>query len=244
MRIIALALLVSTSFAFKAGDAAVEVALLDICSLEAAQAAAQTQEAEDAARLQRYARAARRAKAKAAAEERAAEARAAGERAAEQKAAEGRAARSARPERKLPRRATERAIDGRVSRATVDSLLELAHALQGVNYRPGGKTPDSGFDCSGFVGYVFRKFGFRIGGSSRDQATTGYAVDRSEAKAGDIIVFSRGGKGRVFHAGLIVEADDASLVMVHANQRGGVHILDIAQDDYWAPKVHSIRRVL
>ncbi len=254
MRNITLALLVTISFAFKAGDAEVEVALLDICSLEAAHEAAQVQEKEAAIRLKRYARAAKRAKAKAEAavarkesESKAAEAKKQEEAEAaeleKQETAKARKMAKAAAS-KAPRKAGSRRVGSGASSSTVDSLIRLATSLEGIRYVSGGNSADRGFDCSGFVNYVFRAFGLSVGRSSRDQALMGEAVSRDEARPGDIVVFSRGGRGSIFHAGLITEANDKNLIMVHANQRGGVHSLDISQDNYWAPKLHSIRRVL
>ena len=109
----------------------------------------------------------------------------------------------------------------------------------------GGKRVDSGFDCSGYVRYVFGKLGLRVGGDSRSQALEGEAVPLEAARAGDIVVFARNrGEGSVFHAGIITEAADGRLIMAHANRRNGVHELDILAHDYWREKVAGVRRVL
>ena len=244
MRSLILAVLVTISFAFKAGDAEVEVQLLDICSLESAQETARIQQLEEQTRIAKQARQARRAEAKAAAAEqkRAEKARLL----AEEQATRQAAARISKAAMSIaPRKAIKRRDGTPVSSATIDSLLRLATSLEGVRYTSGGNSVERGFDCSGFVYYVFKKFGFSVDRSSRDQATMGREIKREDARPGDIIVFSRNGKrGGVFHAGLIVESTDQSLVMVHSNQREGVHQLDIDQCSYWSPKVHSIRRVL
>lgn len=260
MRNICLAILVTLSFAFKTGDGDSLMSLPDACSIEAAQEAAQ--EAAHAAALAskaaeakaikqeaaRVAKAAARVKAQAEAAEKEKAQRALDKLEAEQ-AAKLRKERLAESLDNSMRKASS-AISSRNSRrssstnsAIVDSLVQLAVSLQGVSYRSGGNSVERGFDCSGFVSYVFKNFGMRVGRTSSDQALSGQEVSREDARAGDIVVFSRG-RGRVFHAGLVTAAEDGKLVMVHSNQRGGVHELDILSDSYWKSKLHSIRRVL
>lgn len=124
-------------------------------------------------------------------------------------------------------------------------VVELARQLVGHGYHPGGETPDGGFDCSGLVRYAFSAVDRALGRSSRAQATEGVAVPLAEARPGDIVVFARvEAPERVFHAGLITEADDGRLVMVHANRRRGVHATDILASAYWREKVAGVRRVL
>lgn len=124
-------------------------------------------------------------------------------------------------------------------------VIARARQLIGTAYRLGGQSPDGGFDCSGLVGYAFAAVDRALGRSSRDQALEGDAVPLAEARPGDIVVFARPeAPARVFHAGLITEADDGRLVMVHANRRRGVHATDILSSAYWREKVAGVRRVL
>ena len=131
-----------------------------------------------------------------------------------------------------------------VSAAVPDSIVDLARTLQGIPYRMGGNSIQSGFDCSGFVSYVFRQFGILVGRSSRDQALVGYEVSITEARPGDIVVFSRSAISSVFHAGLIESNGEDGLVMIHSNQSNGVHRTSILESSYWKPKLKSIRRVM
>jgi cell wall-associated NlpC family hydrolase len=67
-------------------------------------------------------------------------------------------------------------------------ILESAYSCLGAPYRHGGTTPD-GFDCSGFVRYIYKENGINLGRSSRDQAHYGKPVELSELKPGDLIFF-------------------------------------------------------
>jgi len=124
-----------------------------------------------------------------------------------------------------------------------DSLIAFAKTLEGLPYRPGGCSMDRGFDCSGLVKFTYDEFNINVGRSSRDQAQAGYAVASIDAKPGDIIVFARNLKGRIFHAGLVLSNSSDSLVMLHANKRNGVHITNITASSYWGPKVVDVRKV-
>jgi cell wall-associated NlpC family hydrolase len=70
------------------------------------------------------------------------------------------------------------------------SIISQAKKLKGKPYRYGGATP-SGFDCSGYVQYVYKKAGTKIGRTSGAQLA-GKSVPKSKKKAGDILIFMRG----------------------------------------------------
>ncbi len=237
MRHFGLLLIVMISFAFKTGDS--EMILPDACGIEDVQLRI---EAVEAARVKEEARIAKREAQRRAANERKAKAAAEAKIAAAEAKAAAKLAADAAKARATDRQETvvERGVE-----VESGSLIDIARSLLGIEYTSGGKSIESGFDCSGYVGYVFKKLGLRVGGDSRAQAMEGERVPMAEAQPGDIVVFARNkGKGRVFHAGIITEAEDGKLVMAHANRRNGVHELDILSSDYWREKVASVRRVL
>ncbi|TNM66964.1 glycoside hydrolase [Streptomyces sp. NP160] len=79
------------------------------------------------------------------------------------------------------------------------SVIDIAKRYTGIKYRFGGTTP-AGFDCSGFVRYVYAQVGKDLPRTASQQATAGTRVSASEAKAGDIISFT--GKGGIYHNGI------------------------------------------
>lgn len=130
------------------------------------------------------------------------------------------------------------------ARSLGDSTLAVATTLLGRPYRPGGCTAEGGFDCSGLVQYVYAELGVDVGRSSRDQARAGEPIDVGDARPGDVLVFAQaGGRGRVFHAGLVAAASPDSLVMLHANQRHGVHLTRVDASAYWSGRLAGVRRV-
>ncbi len=76
------------------------------------------------------------------------------------------------------------------------AVLPTAERYLGVPYRWGGESPRSGFDCSGFVQYVFERHGVRLPRTSRAQAHAGDRVglDFQSLRPGDLIMFGNPGQ--------------------------------------------------
>lgn len=79
--------------------------------------------------------------------------------------------------------------------------VEIAANYIGVPYVYGGKSP-SGFDCSGFTGYVYSQLGITLPRSSSSQASYGVAVEKSDLMPGDLLFFNT--RGGISHVGLYV----------------------------------------
>lgn len=124
------------------------------------------------------------------------------------------------------------------------SLLEEAKRFLGTPYRHGGRSP-RGFDCSGFVGFVFESYGIRLPRASVHQAREGESVDLSEIQAGDLLFFkTRGRKHRISHVGIYLGEGQ----FIHAGAWGGrksrcVKISDL-DGSYYVQRLASARRVL
>ena len=103
-----------------------------------------------------------------------------------------------------------------------------AYALNyvGCRYVSGGKGP-SKFDCSGFVYYVYKQFGYDLKPGARNQwSILDESVKKEDLLPGDLLFFSR--RGRIFHVGIYI--GDGQFVHA-ANSRKGVIVTDI--DDPW-----------
>lgn len=103
--------------------------------------------------------------------------------------------------------------------ALASSILERAFELIGTPYRFGGTTA-KGFDCSGFVGYLFREeAGIKLPRSTRELIDMDVPlVSKDELQPGDLLFFNNRGRGRVSHAGIYI--GDGQFIH-SASRRGG-----------------------
>ena len=79
------------------------------------------------------------------------------------------------------------------------AVLAIAARYVGTPYVYGGMTPH-GFDCSGFVGYVYRQLGVALPRTANQQLHATHRIARSQARAGDLVFFTSG--GRAYHVGI------------------------------------------
>jgi cell wall-associated NlpC family hydrolase len=105
--------------------------------------------------------------------------------------------------REIRSTAAGRAPHARAS-ASASKILATAQRYVGTRYRYGGETPATGFDCSGFVQYVFGRHGVELPRTSRQQASVGRSLPGLTAlKPGDLMLFSSKG-ARVDHVAIYV----------------------------------------
>lgn len=97
-----------------------------------------------------------------------------------------------------------------------DAIVTYAASFRGVNYVWGGTTP-SGFDCSGFVQYVYAHFGVSIPRTSQEQFKVGTPVDRANLQVGDLVFFHDDGSGPG-HVGMYIGGG----LMINAPHTGDV----------------------
>jgi len=154
-----------------------------------------------------------------------AEADAAAEEAAAQAAAEEAAAQAAAEEAAAQAAAEEAAA---AQAGNVTALLNNAYAQVGVPYLWGGKTP-AGFDCSGFVYYVYQQtYGVNVGGSTASQQYAGPKISVSSAQPGDLIFW--GSYGSPYHVAISLGNGQ----YIHS-QRPGETVHSESLNPYWAP---------
>ncbi|MFO1436340.1 MAG: C40 family peptidase [Gammaproteobacteria bacterium] len=119
-----------------------------------------------------------------------------------------------------------------------NSALTYALSLTGTRYRYGGTSPSEGFDCSGFVQYVFGHFGVELPRTAHDMAEALPKVDRKALQPGDLVFFNTNGR-RFSHVGIYVGNDK----FVHAPSTSSkkVMISDLTED-YWSKRLTGLRR--
>jgi cell wall-associated NlpC family hydrolase len=132
---------------------------------------------------------------------------------------------------------TESRVDAFLSRAS--DLVLNAMGLMGIPYKWGGATPEAGFDCSGFVQFVFRQAtGVILPRSSFDQVRYGITVTRDELEPGDLVFFNTL-RAPFSHVGIYIGENR----FIHAPSRGKtVEIVDLT-NSYWQKRYNGARRL-
>lgn len=116
-------------------------------------------------------------------------------------------------------------------------VVGTALSLQGAPYRNGGSDP-SGFDCSGFVAYVFAQQGLAVPRTVSELYDAGREISPDALEPGDLVFFSTVARG-VSHVGIAVSADE----FVHAPSSRGVVRVERLGSPYWSSRFVGIRRV-
>jgi cell wall-associated NlpC family hydrolase len=117
------------------------------------------------------------------------------------------------------------------------ALSGTALSLRGAPYRMGGEDP-SGFDCSGFVQYVYQQHGVAMPREVRQQFRAGKTVDRGRLEPGDLVFFSTVAPG-ASHVGIMIGGDQ----FVHAPSERGVVRVENLSAQYWASRFVGAKRV-
>jgi cell wall-associated NlpC family hydrolase len=119
------------------------------------------------------------------------------------------------------------------------NLLDGALGLVGIRYRRGGTSAETGFDCSGFVGYVFlERLGLKLPRTSREISQVGEKVEKSDLEPGDLVFFKT--MRRAFsHVGIYV----GDHLFVHAPKPGEAVRVEDMRQSYWAKRYEGARRV-
>jgi len=112
------------------------------------------------------------------------------------------------------------ALSGADSTATtVDNILSTALQLEGITYHFGSRMPENGFDCSGFIHYVFTTNGVHVPRTTRGWGSEGRTVPIDEARRGDLILFT-GTNASIRspgHMGLVISEPGEPLVFIHSS---------------------------
>lgn len=111
-------------------------------------------------------------------------------------------------------------------------LVQFAMKFDGTKYKYSGKSPDSGFDCSGFATYVFNNKGVAISGPSHHLAQMGKEKRMSQLMPGDLVFFGKNNK--ISHVAIVTENRDNQIYVVHATTSSGVKIDNISTSGYWS----------
>ena len=126
----------------------------------------------------------------------------------------------------------------------VDELINFAKRFLGTPYRYAGSTP-SGFDCSGFIAYIFGNFGLSLVHSSYGMAELGETVRLSEIRPGDLMFFKGSdiNSTRVGHVAMVVEVTPDAIKFIHSSTSRGVTIENFKTSKYFIPRFIKAKRL-
>ncbi len=119
-----------------------------------------------------------------------------------------------------------------------DDIVSSARDQLGTPYLYGGTTP-SGFDCSGFIRYVFNEVGIQLPRTSASQYRAGKSVSKSNLEVGDLVFFNTTGAAPS-HSGIYIGSNQ----FIHASSSNGISISNINDPHYWGSRYIGARRVL
>lgn len=121
-----------------------------------------------------------------------------------------------------------------------EDVADIAQQHLGVRYKSGGTSPKSGFDCSGFVYWVFSKYGVSVPRDTVRQSRAGQEVARSDLLPGDIIIFRIGNTPNGRHSAIYIGDDK----FIHSPSAGSHVRIENLNAAYWAGHYMTARRVL
>lgn len=117
------------------------------------------------------------------------------------------------------------------------AVVQTALGQQGAPYKWGGCHPKQGFDCSGFVFWVFGENGVQLPRTTRTQIHAGRGVDSNYLNQADLVFFQ-------FRHGLHVGIHLGNGDFIHSPKTGGAVKVASLRTGYWASRLVAARRVL
>jgi cell wall-associated NlpC family hydrolase len=119
------------------------------------------------------------------------------------------------------------------------ALIAMAMGLRDIRYVRGGHDPATGFDCSGFVRYVFaHAIGMQLPTNSASQFLAGLKVNRADMKPGDLVFFHTRGKRGISHVGIYISNGN----FIHSPASGESVQISSLDDAYWAKHFAGAKR--
>ena len=128
---------------------------------------------------------------------------------------------------------------------TPHQLVAFAKTLIGIPYKYASTDPSIGFDCSGFITYVFNHFGIKVPRSSVDFTNVGNEINWHQAKEGDLILFTGTVDSIriVGHMGIVTENAD-TLKFIHATSGRANGVTISALQGYYEKRFIKVIRIL
>ncbi|GAB4092765.1 C40 family peptidase [Flaviaesturariibacter terrae] len=126
-----------------------------------------------------------------------------------------------------------------------EELLAFAQTLIGTRYVYGSTNPSVGFDCSGFITYVFNHFHISVPRSSVDFTRVGQTVDTLQARPGDLILFTGTNplEREVGHMGIVIDRSKTGLRFIHSSSGKAMGVTITPLNDYYKGRFVRVARI-
>ena len=126
-----------------------------------------------------------------------------------------------------------------------DSVVEFAKTLIGTRYKYGSAIKEQGFDCSGFITYVFNHFNIQVPRVSKDFTNAGTPVSLDESESGDLILFTGTDTTGwiVGHMGIITQNENGKLQFIHSASGKSIGVIISGMSKYFETRLVKIIRV-
>lgn len=124
-------------------------------------------------------------------------------------------------------------------------LVNFALSLLGVPYKYGSIKKEDGFDCSGFINYVFNHYKISVPRTTVEFTNAGKEILFSESRPGDIILFtgSNASSGVVGHMGIVTKHDKKDFRFIHSASGNNIGVIVSEMNSYFIPRFVKIIRV-
>ncbi|MBS1762164.1 MAG: C40 family peptidase [Bacteroidetes bacterium] len=128
---------------------------------------------------------------------------------------------------------------------SANEVVDFAETLIGVPYKYGSTVKEKGFDCSGFINYVFGHYKISVPRTSKNFTNAGKQVSTLEARRGDLILFtgSNANSGVVGHMGIITENRKGILKFIHSSSGKNIGVIISGMNSYYLPRFVKVIRV-
>lgn len=132
----------------------------------------------------------------------------------------------------------------KTSSITPEEVITFSKTLKGIKYKYSSTDPKIGFDCSGFITYVFNHFNIEVPRTSVGFTNEGQAVGLAEAKPGDLILFTGTDSTirTVGHMGIITQSGD-SVVFIHSTSGKANGVTETTLNPYYMGRFVKVIRI-
>lgn len=135
-----------------------------------------------------------------------------------------------------------------ISKVKADTLISFAKTFVGKKYKYASINPKVGFDCSGFVYYVFKSFNVNVPRASMDYERAGKTILLDSTRGGDVIVFT-GTNAKIRkpgHVAIVISMPGEEIKFIHSSsnkKRGGVIISSFNESPYYKKRFIKVVRL-